>query len=977
MKTTHISLVALFAGGSVVLPSLAWGHSVAQLQTAKRIAETTIVALDPQKGTIDSVAGTDTKARVGDVLTYVIQFTPVPNDASRGAGGYITEYVPPNTEVVGARFIDKDGNTVKPHRGPQMDDGWGPRGAGNYGGLGLEEGSLAQLYADTGIFFSTDERTSRFPNDVLIKVRNGYEFKGDQAAVIPEILALDTPYIPDGPTAASKLYEILTGDSSAPFYAHNRWDYIQALAYGVGGNVGEVVSDGNGNTPFGFGSVVAGPETYYSFEKVFAPACWDVFPAAGCASALDDDPTDGQDAPIGPWRRIRYAGSEIGTGAQCPAKNCASDFVRVGVPTDLGWGLSLDNPLPTGTNAVRFAVGELVVGEEYLVEISVRVKALPLDPNTNDDTNCAEVSGGDAAQPQNGQDNAWRYFAPAPSCVSLNLVFDLSVDKIVAGGSDTLTYTLRVKNLSTEPQTNVTVTSQYNDGKLDNPIMLGETPDPSSDANGVITWPIIPSLAAGEEVIYTWTMDTKSTDKSTVTSASYVSDEQTDPFTVLALTTLESITVFQHTATVTQPAPSATEGDVVTYTVTIANTGTGDALTDGADYIRVHLPDGVGYCDSADGCTDPTLDTSGGTGTTDPGWNATTQEFEDLVVIPPGESSTLTFQARVVDSTPDLSGIYTIDVQTQYKDNGIGRLVEKSTFDLAPLLINAIQSEAPMLNPTILAGATSVSGTTSEGAGATVKVFVNGNRVDEVTAGAGGAFTATVPTLFAGQRVTATATADGEVESDPSPAVTVEGTSAGSGPPAELPECADGMDNDGDGDADYPDDASCTSYLDDTEGNTPECEDGIDNDNDGDIDADDQDCQDGNSETGVPACADGIDNDDDGKTDYPTDPECSGPTDDDEEEGNVQTPGETGEGGAAGAGSDETTTGQGGSSNIEDLGGLSEPPETSPSGSSGDDSGCGCRVVGSDAPANGSPWGLLGFAFVGGYVSRRRRRAAS
>src|SRR6185369_5766299 len=104
--------------------------------------------------------GTDTKAKVGDVVSFSIRFTPVPNNATRGAGGYITEYIPGNTEVVGARIIDSAGNTLFPKRGPQMDDGWGPRGRHtNSATLGLLQGSLAQVYADTGIFYSTDART--------------------------------------------------------------------------------------------------------------------------------------------------------------------------------------------------------------------------------------------------------------------------------------------------------------------------------------------------------------------------------------------------------------------------------------------------------------------------------------------------------------------------------------------------------------------------------------------------------------------------------------------------------------------------------------------------------------------------------------------------------------------------------------------------------------------------------------------------
>ena len=62
------------------------------------------------------------------------------------------------------------------------------------------------------------------------------------------------------------------------------------------------------------------------------------------------------------------------------------------------------------------------------------------------------------------------------------------------------------------------------------------------------------------------------------------------------------------------------------------------------------------------------------------------------------------------------------------------------------------------------------------------------------------------------------------------------------------PRCDDGIDDDGDGLADFPSDPGCDSPTD-------------------------------VSETGVAACDDGFDNDADGLTDYPADPDCSSVTD--------------------------------------------------------------------------------------------------
>lgn len=55
-----------------------------------------------------------------------------------------------------------------------------------------------------------------------------------------------------------------------------------------------------------------------------------------------------------------------------------------------------------------------------------------------------------------------------------------------------------------------------------------------------------------------------------------------------------------------------------------------------------------------------------------------------------------------------------------------------------------------------------------------------------------------------------------------------------------VPECSDGIDNDGDGKIDFPADPECKSADDDSE--APECSDGKDNDGDGKIDRDDPGC---------------------------------------------------------------------------------------------------------------------------------------
>lgn len=97
-----------------------------------------------------------------------------------------------------------------------------------------------------------------------------------------------------------------------------------------------------------------------------------------------------------------------------------------------------------------------------------------------------------------------------------------------------------------------------------------------------------------------------------------------------------------------------------------------------------------------------------------------------------------------------------------------------------------------------------------------------------------------------------------------------------------LPECSDGLDNDGDGWTDH-EDPGCEGPDDDSE--DPDrpgpCEDGVDNDADERVDAEDPDCgPHGVSEFPLvpwPACANGRDDDGDGLADWPADPDCYGP----------------------------------------------------------------------------------------------------
>jgi hypothetical protein len=88
------------------------------------------------------------------------------------------------------------------------------------------------------------------------------------------------------------------------------------------------------------------------------------------------------------------------------------------------------------------------------------------------------------------------------------------------------------------------------------------------------------------------------------------------------------------------------------------------------------------------------------------------------------------------------------------------------------------------------------------------------------------------------------------------------------------PECSDEVDNDGDGNVDFPNDPGCKSPEDLSEAG--DCTDGIDNDGDGLVDYPaDPGCRNRRKwATENPACNDGIDNDGDGLVDL-ADPQCA------------------------------------------------------------------------------------------------------
>jgi uncharacterized repeat protein (TIGR01451 family) len=563
---------------------LARAHSVGQVQTTKFLApETGGVLLARASSGAPGFA-------VGDLVSYIIQFTPVNNGANIGVAGYITDYIPPGTEVVGAAIVSKDGagnfNDIPPSFPGGIDDGWG-RGqntflspfnvstydatgrcaaAGFTGGTADNcNGRLSQLHADTGIFYSTDPRTAVFP---ALPVRieqgtNGYNIN---------------------PTGANNLNGII-GQAAAT--THNLWDADQTNAFGTtAAAVGNLLapkspalslSSGTGPAPYNAGSAVAGPQTGYQLDNTGA---------------------------VGPWSRIAYAGSRIGDNTTGPALSATGGFpVAVGgFPTAGGHNLSTSNPLPAGTNAVRWAVGQLTVGEIRYVKITLRLTA-PVP--TAGMVNSSEVFGGDAGGADDGKDSVWRYHVPSVADNNSNLLVQKTVKCVVVAGvcqpnsgayvpqDAVIRYQITYLNAGALPQTNVvlrdvlpcftaanasTVTAIVS-GPITFPTVNPPVTAAGNCGTGVrstVTFPTLSTLAAGAGG--TVEIDIKTNDANgdlLINTAKLTSAQVPGGVTANAVSNVDSASnlVISKIAN----TPLVGPGGTVSYSIVVENVGTANA----------------------------------------------------------------------------------------------------------------------------------------------------------------------------------------------------------------------------------------------------------------------------------------------------------------------------------------------------------------------------------------------------------------
>ena len=892
-RLRYAALLALLAP-FVFSPSDVDGFGIGQVMKAKSLPDATVAVIDPESGTSSGTDGSDVNVGVGDILLFQFAYAPVPDKSNRSLQTYLTEYLPANTEVVGVRLIDANGETVEPRLPGMAVDGCtgGARcnsftnipcnnGADN---CDFDSGSIAQVHGDTGVFFATDGRLARNSDttgapDQFIRTDNGIEMTAE-------------------PTRLGDIDAIL--DLSGPFFAHNVWDHVQVQAFGASSSPD---SSGDGNHPYLYGSPVAGPQTFYRFEAT---------DNGGFGVEFNDN--------VGPWQRIRYPGSMIGFGdPDMGASDIMTRKSRPVVDGEIGFDVTPATPI-AGASALRYAVGESRTGQPDFVEVAVRVTGVPLDTTFLENLNCGEVTGSGLSartsgfagsqQPQTGSETQWAYYLGSPGCVFLKLKFDLEADRNLADG--TVNYRMFVKNLSVAPQNTVRVRMAFEGSKLDyvagTASIAPDTTDsvacPAPDAGkDCLTWTLGTMLPSDEIEITTGFTSSGGGQISAVVDGLYTSDElvggfQTRDVILIVPIAQPAIALApQNDPTITP----ATAGTTTNLVGTISNGGTTDYSYDA---IELSLPQDwrTGGAIDVNGTSFPCTSSCG---TTTPAY-----DFSESFAV--GENRAITIPLAVpAGETTDNYDIQ-VNLWGAQGGGGFGGTFETAIPKAATIPVGLPRTAKPVIDCPVGSTSTEVSGTSEANAAISLK-FSLMERGTDTADGAGDWLVDNFDAfggMYGGLEVKATATAPGKLESELSDACFVtpkrecsdgldndgdglvdfpaDPECASPTDNSEAPvvtECTDGVDNDLDSDTDFPDDAGCFDDLDDDEGD-PQCSDGVDNDSDGftDFAGGDPGCDNANDrdETNRADCQNGVDDDGDLLTDFPTDPGCISAFDDDE-----------------------------------------------------------------------------------------------
>ncbi len=442
LRRAWISLVTLLLFGGAT----GWSHNL-DMQINYLIFDKETTALVQSRA-----AANQPLMQAGDTVGVILKATPNAGTKT-GAGGYSTFFVPVGSQIVGAEYgVVQDNGTFQPlamkGQSPLV-HGQGPIDvqapidlAGFTLGpnvLGISAlsvdlkcipwGTLAGLYGDTGIFYSTDPATAW------------------QSWV-------NSGGIDKNPGTSDNAIQNNKGDTIIPT---TLWDAHQMFGFGVKTPGKPIIDpDGRGNTPWGTGTPVAGPESGYAWG--FNKAYWDANPS---------NPNRMRNSlQVGPWRRIRYAGSEI--AKDTPGRRGTSALDLVGVNGEnYGVAVSPSSPLPpttswtdsTSPKALRLSWGGLELYRPEYCRIKVKIlknpgeSGAPFDPNGYLQL-FGETFGGDAGGEYGNKDHVWRYYKPSVIGLSASPMIEMVASKKIVLPNELFSFDVRITNLGNLPMTN-------------------------------------------------------------------------------------------------------------------------------------------------------------------------------------------------------------------------------------------------------------------------------------------------------------------------------------------------------------------------------------------------------------------------------------------------------------------------------------------------------------------------------------------
>jgi len=659
---------------NIIAGLLMLGLALAQVARADYVGEleTTKYFDQPTIDLIQSRLGAGQTLQVGDEISYFIQFTPTNNGGMVGGGGFVTDYIPAGTQVVGAQFVRLNGDGSFTQIAPPS-----PAAVLPY---------YVPMYGDTGIFFSTDPRTAVYTNpaSATITQNNGYATIGGGCNGV-----------------------------SLPSTTHNAWDssMVTKWAAAARNKTGTCALPPVAvNTMDGL-SPVAGPDTLMIHDYTLTGVGpWQRIAYPGSTKATRTGVWSGQD-----------------TNADGVQNECIGS-----VPTSAGWNLSPSNPLPVNTNAVRFAAGKVTVGQLFSVRITLRVTSpIPATGLINN----SEVFGGDASLDpgsKSGKDNHWKYHCPAVAVGNSNLLLvkrlvgacvgagciptPVTAGVVPSAANLKLRYEVQYLNLGSTAQTNVVLKDTLATGGAyvagSYLVLSGTGPGVPTVAGGVMTFPAIPSLASntGGKIQYDINFATAPANGvALINTANLTSTQVPAPGVtskaIATATTLGNLWLTKSTST-----PSVAPGNTVSYSISIPNNGGAAVTATAAKPITVNdfLPtsgastgpqDRFSYVAgsvtaqiiSAAGAITPVTPTVTVTPPATPGAREQVQFTFTAGSIPMGGRLVINYNATAGSNVPASATPYLSDAHVWYYGGPAGATVQSHSEDIgtAPVTVTA------------------------------------------------------------------------------------------------------------------------------------------------------------------------------------------------------------------------------------------------------------------------------------------------